>query len=174
MFRVISQLLPCIPAKPYTLSYRWGHASDFEIIYLNVKERRVGRNLASALRHIRTKIFGAYSPLSPLIWADAVCINQNDEEEKSYQVQFMGAIYSNASTVVSWVGADKDGKMTAAVAAMDYIQHVATSVPDWLEDLHWMQDYPSFLEVDNNLTGVLNQVFRSLMSFFSQPIWLRV
>jgi hypothetical protein len=38
------------------------------------------------------------------IWADAICINQNDTEEKSSQVTMMDRIYSAATYVAAWLG----------------------------------------------------------------------
>jgi hypothetical protein len=40
---------------------------------------------------------------------DAVCINQNDNNEKSQQVKRMGEIYANARRVLIWVGEDTAG-----------------------------------------------------------------
>lgn len=42
-------------------------------------------------------------------WADAICINQIDNEEKSFQVNQMGDIYDRAAEVVIWLGDDTDG-----------------------------------------------------------------
>jgi hypothetical protein len=39
-----------------------------------------------------------------IVWTDAICINQKDNEEKSYQVPLMGSIYSLARRVVVWMG----------------------------------------------------------------------
>lgn len=39
-----------------------------------------------------------------IIWADAVCINQQDDAEKSHQVPLMGSIYSLAKTDAVWLG----------------------------------------------------------------------
>jgi hypothetical protein len=41
--------------------------------------------------------------LTPFKRIDALCINQKDNEEKSKQVQLMGAIYSKASRVIIWL-----------------------------------------------------------------------
>jgi hypothetical protein len=38
------------------------------------------------------------------IWADAICINQNDIDEKSAQVAMMDRIYSSATYVIAWLG----------------------------------------------------------------------
>lgn len=39
-----------------------------------------------------------------LIWADAICINQEDLDEKSIQVTMMDQVYSLATHVVAWLG----------------------------------------------------------------------
>ena len=36
-----------------------------------------------------------------VFWADAICINQQNNYEKSHQVRMMGSIYSQASGVIS-------------------------------------------------------------------------
>ncbi len=41
---------------------------------------------------------------SAQIWADAVCINQNDLNERSSQVTFMGDIYKSAKGCQIWLG----------------------------------------------------------------------
>ena len=39
-----------------------------------------------------------------VLWVDAMCINQNDPDEKSEQVPIMGEIYSRATKVYAWLG----------------------------------------------------------------------
>lgn len=39
-----------------------------------------------------------------LIWIDAICINQQDLQERSAQVNMMGRIFRSARTVVVWLG----------------------------------------------------------------------
>jgi hypothetical protein len=58
-------------------------------------------NLDEALRHFRS----ITHPNSFLLWADALCINQNDIEERENQVQLMGEVYRRAGTVRVWLGA---------------------------------------------------------------------
>ncbi|KAF2754171.1 hypothetical protein EJ05DRAFT_504274 [Pseudovirgaria hyperparasitica] len=43
------------------------------------------------------------------LWIDAVCINQEDIEERCQQVQLMAEIYSQASQVVAWLGPPSEG-----------------------------------------------------------------
>ncbi|KAK3346012.1 heterokaryon incompatibility protein-domain-containing protein [Lasiosphaeria hispida] len=59
----------------------------------------IAPNLHAALVHLR-------SPTHPLpIWADAICINQHDTEERNQQVSLMSFIYSRAVQTVAWIGA---------------------------------------------------------------------
>ncbi|KAG2129759.1 heterokaryon incompatibility protein-domain-containing protein [Suillus clintonianus] len=44
-----------------------------------------------------------------LIWIDAICINQQDLEERSAQVNMMGRIFHSARTVVVWLGEPRSG-----------------------------------------------------------------
>lgn len=43
-----------------------------------------------------------------LLWIDAICINQHDDEEKSQQVRLMTEIYSTASCVNIWLGSSPE------------------------------------------------------------------
>lgn len=73
------------------LSYTWGDANRMRRLVVEEDGRsfelRVTENLDSALRHIA--INGEF-------WIDAVCINQDEELEKSWQVQQMWTIYNSA------------------------------------------------------------------------------
>jgi hypothetical protein len=40
------------------------------------------------------------------LWADALCINQDDTIEKAIQISLMGDIFSQASRVIVWLGED--------------------------------------------------------------------
>jgi hypothetical protein len=84
------------------LSYCWGDATKKYKIGLNGKNHCVATNLFAALHRLRD------SDLPRVVWIDAICINQNDLEERALQVQFMAKIYSSASRVVVWLGAEAD------------------------------------------------------------------
>jgi hypothetical protein len=47
------------------------------------------------------------------IWIDVVSINQNDNEEKAWQVRMMKDIYLNVKSLIGWVGlADDISRLT--------------------------------------------------------------
>jgi hypothetical protein len=59
---------------------------------------QIRKNLEAALRHLRLTQEARY------LWVDAICINQDDMDERSRQVSIMSEIYSKASQVVVWLG----------------------------------------------------------------------
>ncbi|PVH80544.1 heterokaryon incompatibility, partial [Cadophora sp. DSE1049] len=86
-------------APPYdALSYTWGHA------YINVESRcdghifRIRPHLRDALLRIRL------SDQSTYLWADAICIDQSNVQERGHQVGIMRQIYQHAKQVVVWLG----------------------------------------------------------------------
>jgi hypothetical protein len=80
------------------LSYVWGDATVTKEIVVNGQNLKVTTNLESALRHLR-KLDRAL-----VLWADAICINQNDTAERNSHVLLMGKIYKSAAKVTIWLG----------------------------------------------------------------------
>jgi hypothetical protein len=80
------------------LSYIWGDQNVREYIFFDGLTLSVTTNLVSALRHLRDST----KPL--VLWADAMCINENHMEERNHQVQIMASIYKKASRVIGWLG----------------------------------------------------------------------
>ncbi|PVH79089.1 HET-domain-containing protein [Cadophora sp. DSE1049] len=85
-------------APPFeAISYAWGSGTNTRVISCENKKLKVTTNLRNALWKIR-------DPLkSRLLWADAVCINQNDVKERGYQVWQMADIYASATRVLVWL-----------------------------------------------------------------------
>jgi Heterokaryon incompatibility protein (HET) len=73
----------------------------------------VRSNLYNALKQLRRKDVDLW------LWVDAICINQNDTEEKNVQLARIHEIYNKALNVCIWLGeADEGGKSDRA---MDFI-----------------------------------------------------
>ncbi len=76
-------------------------------------------NLGLALKRLR------HPEQSRVLWIDAVCINQDDIQERSQQVAMMGDIYKQASRVLTWIGEpsppkDIDTEQSAGPPAPNY------------------------------------------------------
>ena len=86
------------PLEYRCLSYVWGDANDRVQISLNGQAFSITRNLWLALRRLRW-----YGQLDAF-WIDAVCIHQDDINEKTQQVRKMTEIFSRTQEVVVWLG----------------------------------------------------------------------
>lgn len=80
------------------LSYAWGEASFTEPLNIDGRVKYVTPNLRDALLHLRYR----FKPRC--LWVDAVCINHDNEVEKSRQIPFIFKIYRRASAVLVWLG----------------------------------------------------------------------
>ena len=119
------------PGSYEALSYAWGSVStsdDIEICEATNPDQTGGslpitRNLFDALQRLRTEA-------PRLLWIDALCINQDDLEEKGNQVARMGHIYRNASRVVVWLGEDEAYPRTRALLAQDGKNRWPLTIPE--------------------------------------------
>jgi hypothetical protein len=89
---------------PYeALSYVWGSMDPPYFLNCSDVQVRVTKNLHEALCHFRLE-----SQIR-IVWADALCINQSDNPEKSIQVNRMREIYENCANLLVWFGAPAPG-----------------------------------------------------------------
>ncbi|KAL9119286.1 MAG: hypothetical protein Q9187_004161 [Circinaria calcarea] len=81
------------------LSYLWGsNERNFGILYADGREIPVTRNLFVALHELRQHSY-------QVVWADQICINQLDPQERGQQIVMMNRIYRQARSVVVHLGA---------------------------------------------------------------------
>ena len=88
------------------VSYVWGDSESIELATINKKHISITKNLHDCLRHIRSETN------MMTVWADALCINQSDMEEKSRQVSMMVQIYRQCSKVYFWLGLPDLGSLS--------------------------------------------------------------
>jgi hypothetical protein len=88
--------------KYEALSYCWRlYRSSIETdisIQCNHLATVVSPELRDALQYLR------HPSIRRIFWVDALCINQEDNIERSQQVSMMGSIYQNASRTIVWLG----------------------------------------------------------------------
>ncbi|KAH7078437.1 heterokaryon incompatibility protein-domain-containing protein [Paraphoma chrysanthemicola] len=130
------------------LSYAWGDATATEPVTVDGGTIHVTVNLANALRDI----YGHWSKgdlLAPgheqWLWADALCIDQSNVQEKNHQVPFMGRIYSNAYQVFAWLGSNDPQSTCKAIDDFNCIVAMLSQLPGYdyiLEQtkLGWIPD----------------------------------
>jgi hypothetical protein len=93
------------PPNYEALSYCWGKTNVRHTIQVDGKTLMVGENLFSALNHLR----GDQPDDMRHVWIDAICINQQDQEERGCQVLRMGSIYARACRVIIWLRLPPEG-----------------------------------------------------------------
>ncbi|KAF4948904.1 hypothetical protein FGADI_9188 [Fusarium gaditjirri] len=103
---------------PYTaISYTWGDTGDTRKIEIEGCLIPIAVSLHGALEALRQRQF------SVMVWADALCINQKDRDERSQQVQLMPFIYSNAENVAIWLGPEEND----SARAVRFLDAIATT-----------------------------------------------
>lgn len=88
------------PERPQyqALSYVWGDARMTLPIKVNGLHFEGTKNFVDALRALR------FRGQQRIMWIDAICINQQDTQERNQQVKKMAEIYRNSSATVAWLG----------------------------------------------------------------------
>jgi len=95
------------------LSYCWDVPQPQAIVLCNGKKTTIRSNLHAALRRLRLP------HESKAVWADAICINQSNLEERARQVGLMKDIYQIADDVVVWLGEESEDSDIGMEAAQD-------------------------------------------------------
>ncbi|KAL8838826.1 MAG: hypothetical protein Q9170_001981 [Blastenia crenularia] len=72
-----------------------------------IKMISISKSLDEALSTIIGLRFCGVLKIPEYIWADGLCINQQDTAERETQVPLMGEIYSNCALALVWLGRDK-------------------------------------------------------------------
>jgi hypothetical protein len=132
-----------------TISYVWG--SGTSEISVNGHGLAITENCYNALTALRTQ-YGALT-----IWVDSICINQQDEAEKSDQIPLIEEIYAWAETVYIWFGNGSDH----SYAAMECL----LMVPKKFQCL-WLTRWAADPSIKARVTGALYTFLRVLGYYF--------
>ncbi|KAI6862962.1 hypothetical protein KC323_g5231 [Hortaea werneckii] len=100
------------PPSFETVSYAWGDVHACHQLIVNGHGLPVSANCAQVLRRMR------HPDRDRLLWIDAVCINQDDLRERSWQVSMMADIYSSAQCNLIWLGECPNIVASAAATAI--------------------------------------------------------
>lgn len=125
--------------KYVALSYSWGDPLPRTDIYCSGSRLAIGSSLHNALRYLWPAATPGAKPL--YLWADAVCINQEDIAERNAQVRIMSDIYATATTTTIWLGEEDEYVVRA---------------------FHWLTRFRGVLESIADLQPMFNSVERHL------------
>ncbi|KAL8784527.1 MAG: hypothetical protein Q9195_009004 [Heterodermia aff. obscurata] len=147
----------------YALSYVWGNTDRTHKIIVNGQEFYVTSSLMFFLTRTRE---------AAVFWIDAICINQDDLDEKSQQIPRMKEIYQNARMVVAELGSASFSEEVV----FDKMPELSLTMLDWVEEAAKTRD--------NNLENAKlpfelideydDAFWRGLSKIFDHPWWERV
>lgn len=129
------------PGLPHytALSYAWGSNDHLKVIVLNRQLFQVRENLYDFLSSTAAELQDTW------LWIDQLCVDQQNNAERSSQVSMIADIYSNAEEVIVWLGALNEGQKDTALA---------------LEFVKWAQSDPHMREITDP-----DRMNRSLYAF---------
>ncbi|KAK0634025.1 heterokaryon incompatibility protein-domain-containing protein [Immersiella caudata] len=158
------------------LSYRWsefGEGMTYRDPQLLIEGHdssafEVGENLYAAIRQIRRK------DQEVLLWADAICIDQKNKDEKGHQVQQMGMVYEAAEEVFIWLGSSTPD-IERLFAFSTWIDQEATGAQAGitnLKEVDWRSLCAQFLNKSRSEFEV-DAIARGLKDILARDWWKR-
>ncbi|KAH6683053.1 heterokaryon incompatibility protein-domain-containing protein [Halenospora varia] len=136
------------------LSYTWGSNNSMSHIILNDSPFLVTPNLYGALKYMRLE------NTDRLVWVDALCIDQSNNDERGIQVSLMRKIYFDATETIIWLGCETP----TSNLAMRYLL-LASSVNDRKT---WFAD-----RLRSNFVAE-KQEWKAVLELFRRDYWKRV
>ncbi|KAJ4323634.1 hypothetical protein N0V84_004242 [Fusarium piperis] len=175
-------------APPFAaLSYVWGDADDREDIVVNSQLVSVTKSLEAALRH-GPFFQEIHPPCSPtfLLWADAICIDQQNDRERQAQVQLMAKLYQQAECVFAWLGSEDEDLAFRSLRPIlhemkreseDKVRGLAVAKLEWLRSYPDLCDNHVFVSKDDkfpNIPTIFNAAWSAINDLVSRKYWTRV
>ena len=137
------------------LSYTWEDAVQGETIWVNGSLKYVTNNLALILRRLRQQEMGH----SPLLWVDSLCIDYDNQIERSQQVGIMSTIFGRAREVIVALGDATD----ADELGIDYLVKLATNITNSSQ----ADTEALILQIENENAWI------TMVGLFERPWWRR-
>ncbi|KAH8589512.1 heterokaryon incompatibility protein-domain-containing protein [Bisporella sp. PMI_857] len=136
------------------ISYIWGDSVKSDSIMIEGCSLPITKNAYEILAKFAPKAG------TRVLWIDAICINQDDDIDKSQQVRLMKEIYSSASRVIIWLGNPPEASL-----AHDFFSQSNSQFPGKASD----EAHVSSTTINDKDLGQLE--FRKLLQ---HPYWTRV
>lgn len=166
------------------VSYVWGSPSETDIVLdghaVRILVGKVLPAIKTAIHHYQE--IRDCDPESLWLWADALCINQSDESEKSYQVPLMARIFSGAEYVICCISTSmlSENLFRETVEAVNELErrlrgadlvgsdkNLIALPPFDIRIIKWVEDFEGLVEA---LEG-LGHVFMGDVTYWKR-IWI--
>lgn len=154
------------------LSYTWGDPNDTLPMLIDGRIKQITRNLANFLQQM-AELFEVENLSYLPFWIDAVCIDQEHNDEKSQQVRMMAQIYSRATKAAIWLGAASEDSHLA----VEFL-HTSTELGNKIREFTSSEGLKTstinfvdswLLKIEENYDATLGP----LLSLVHRPWWTR-
>ena len=85
------------------LSYCWGSPNQSVTLRCNGFKLKISSNLAEGLRKLHAYSVETGWKTSGWFWVDQICIDQEDNAERTQQVRIMRSIYKRSTHTIVWL-----------------------------------------------------------------------
>ena len=144
------------------ISYVWGDAIFDQKIICDPEKGtilHITPTLRDALRQVRL------TDKPRAVWADSICINQQDKDEKSYQVGLMGKIYSQSRCTLICLGPNDESHANKVATLLAEIDTMMQKVFD---DPGFSWDWNSFPQISADDLLLSDERWRSYQVLLEQ------
>ncbi|RGP66195.1 hypothetical protein FSPOR_6815 [Fusarium sporotrichioides] len=157
----------------WALSYVWGPTANPATVLLNGQQFSITRNLYHALyEYRRHKFMGESTAASAWLWVDAICINQNDQAEKSIQVPHMSEIYGKCERVLAWLGPVHNEEDSQVCKLAEKLTHFSSNVEQEDTEDNQITKFMELGKSDDEAATEVELVRNALRSIGHRP-WFR-
>jgi hypothetical protein len=152
------------------VSYVWGPPSPTHELVITGEGQGspqalcIGPNIYEALQSFRSKDEIRRTHL----WIDAICINQTDAREKSWQVACMGSIYEQAVDVLVWLGPSSIAGTKAFDMLNSLEHHLEETGPDL--KVERFEEFAGVLAQDRGSGG--NEIQKLIERPWFRRVWV--
>ncbi|KAK7183724.1 hypothetical protein DPSP01_004358 [Paraphaeosphaeria sporulosa] len=154
------------------LSYVWGDnsLSDHSTVNIEGCPVPVTPNLYAALRRLRWHAHEVGQG-NLIVWADALCISQNDRIEKQHQIPLMRRIYSCCRNTAIWLGELSIRDNSASIPLSPHPSESIAVTDRLIQDLQHDQHLDKIEPFDRDETDSLFVDVRQVFERLSYSTW---
>ncbi|KAI0139103.1 HET-domain-containing protein [Hypoxylon sp. NC0597] len=158
-----------VDPTPYeTISYCWGDASSRATILLDGSAFDVPASSLAALKCIRKM------HETRRVWIDAICINQDDVNERGSQVALMSRIYQCSQLNLIVLGNEDESARRAFACVADLLREIRHETDDFSTFHRMMREFVWGMRSNINQPIECDLDEYALCSFFARPWFERL
>jgi hypothetical protein len=161
------------PANGSTVKELLGQLGDSNdphwVTFHSPQRMMISATLDTALRKLFLKELCICDKCTIYIWVDSICIDQQNNEEQSFQVRKMDQIYKEAFQTCVWLG-DSDEDSERAFQLMKGLEEILDKAEEKVLNFQNVQRYVTMFEKETEHKKDLWHAFANLLN---RPLFLR-